>query len=139
VGPSADDTGRTTGEQVSVYDVRDLDQPSLVNRVEFPGSYSMVDYDPHAFLFWQPRALTIIPLVTYGEATSAGVVLQTTQEGVVEVGRVRHPTDPQCQCSFPLDRALVLDDTLYTVSTLWGVQATNLDTLADEGWVAFPT
>jgi hypothetical protein len=136
VGQSADDSGRTTGEQVSVYDVRNLDQPALVGRVEMPDAYSSADYDPHACLYWAPRALTVIPIQGSDPASGDAVVLQTSSSGVVEVGRVHRPRDSQYGVSGS-DRSLVIGDTLFTISYA-GVQATNLDTLGDAGWAPFP-
>jgi uncharacterized secreted protein with C-terminal beta-propeller domain len=128
VGSSADETGRTTGAQVSVFDVRNLDEPSLVSRLEFLNEFSQAASDPHAFLYWAPRSLVVIPLQGPEPAT---VLMVADGSGVVEVGRVSQPAYA--------DRSLVIGDTLYTISSYAGVQATNLDTLADEGSVAFPT
>ena len=137
VGRSADDSGRTTGEQVSVIDVRDLDAPSLFDRVDYPGAMSTVDYDPHAFLYWAPRALTVIPLLTNdGTANSAAVVLQTDHSGVREVGRV---TQDRARPGYSqIYRSLVVGDTLFTVSSD-GIQANSLDSLQSTGWAPFPS
>jgi uncharacterized secreted protein with C-terminal beta-propeller domain len=141
VGLEGDESGQLTGAQVSVFDVHDLDNPSLVNRVEFPSGYSTATADPHAFLYWAPRSLVVIPLGTSGSTSTEeqAVLLVADGNGVAEVGRVSLPKNPRCDCSYPLDRAVVIGDTLYTISPTYGVQATNLDTLADEGWVEFPT
>ena len=135
VGMAAAENGQVTGGQVSVFDVRNLDDPSLVNRVELPNEYSPAGEDPHAFLYWEPRSLVVLPM--YGSTDSNALLLVADGNGVSVVGRVNHPRDDGCQCTYPPERSLVIGDRLYTVSSYAGVQATNLDTLADEGFAAF--
>jgi uncharacterized secreted protein with C-terminal beta-propeller domain len=126
VGWEANDDGITTGVQVSVFDVRDLDQPSLVGRVVVPNAYSSVEFDPHAFLYWPSLALTVVPLENEGSA----LVVRTDAAGAVEVGRVHHPEGG------PITRSLVVGRTLYTVSEN-GVLATALDGLVEGTWAPF--
>src|SRR5262249_27258747 len=57
VGRSADDKGRATGMQVSLFDVADPTRPARIAQYVLPGGYTEAEYDPHAFLYWQPTGL----------------------------------------------------------------------------------
>jgi hypothetical protein len=59
--------------------------------------------------------------------TETGVVTQSHGTGDLRYS----PAVP------PVTRALVVDDTLWTVSGA-GLQASNGDTLADMGWIPYP-
>lgn len=126
VGQEATDEGTTTGVQVSVFDVNDVANPTLVGRAVVPGAYSSVEYDPHAFLFWAPRALVVIPL----ESESSALAVRTDAAGAVEVARVRHPDGD------PITRSLVVSDMLFTVSDS-GVLGTGLDGFVEGAWAPF--
>ena len=136
VGAGGDENGQLTGAQVSVFDVRDVENPALVERVEFGGGYSRATDDPHAFLYWAPRSLVIVPL-TSNTVDGATILMHADGSGVSVAGRVALGKASQCDCSPAPERTLVIGDTLYSISSWGGVQATNLDTLADEGWVPF--
>jgi uncharacterized secreted protein with C-terminal beta-propeller domain len=127
VGQEADDNGTTTGLQVSVFDVRDPDAPSMAGRLTVDGAYTSVEHDPHAFLYWEPLSLGVIPLSTEGTA----MLVQADPGGVVELGRVHHPDDN------PIVRSVVANGSLFTIS-YGGVLATTLDGLAPGNWAPFP-
>jgi hypothetical protein len=55
--------------------------------------------------------------------------------GIAEAGRTQHPA-PDGYAP-PIERALVADDRLFTISYA-GIQAGRLDTLAGTAWVPFP-
>jgi hypothetical protein len=144
VGQSATEQGRTQGTQVSLFDVSDPAKPTrLSNKVVGNGSSSDVEYDPHAFLWWDALKLAVLPVQIYtyeeGKGTTpfAGAIgfHATKADGVTEAGRTQHPSESGY--SSPITRSLVVGDRLFTVSAA-GVLASDLATFADRGFVAFP-
>ncbi|MDX6718673.1 MAG: hypothetical protein QOJ63_927 [Solirubrobacteraceae bacterium] len=144
VGQDAGAEGGRLGTQLSLFDVSDLHKPVRRAQAALGASSSTTaEFDPHAFLFWKPAGLAVIPLSAYGRADG-----QPTFEGAIgfrvgpaslgEAGRIVHP-DQGAQRGFapPIARSLVIDDTLYTLSYA-GLQASRLDTLAPLAFAAFP-
>ena len=132
-------TARTMGTQVSVFDVRDPDRPSLRSRQVFPAGWSTAETDPLAFLWWADTRLVVVPLWQYDNedytASFAGAVALRVDAGgaLTEVGRLRHP-DPEGG-DYPRApiRVLVVGDALISVFDD-GVLASSLDTLRERSW-----
>jgi hypothetical protein len=126
------------------------------------GSSSQVQYDHHAFLFWPPTNLAVLPVEIYpiqsgpptpapGGGTTSGqpsqpqggadqqftgaVALHIDSSRISELGRISHPASNGY--TPPITRSLVIGDSLYTLSD-GGILASNLDTLATGTFVAFP-
>lgn len=148
VGQDATDTGRRTGAQASLFDVSDPAQPRRLDQVALGNGTSAVEFDHHAFLWWAPRSLAVLPLQTYDPVYRSEAVGLSVEpgRGLGEAGRVSHP-----QGTVPPDgaagkvavdgtnlilRSLVIDDALYTVSAA-GILASNLGDLTTRTWVAF--
>jgi hypothetical protein len=76
VGQNADETtGRTTGLQISLFNVTDLTLPTLIDRHDVNDdqggySYSSAQYEHKAFRFYQHTKKLIIPAVIYGQSYS---------------------------------------------------------------------
>jgi uncharacterized secreted protein with C-terminal beta-propeller domain len=146
VGQDADEEGRTRGSQVSVFDVSDPAKPTRLHQLQLnDGGSSIVEFDHHAFLWWAPTGLAVIPLQKYYWWTSeqrpfTGVVgLAVGREGVREVGRVRHPEEASVQARMGshIERSVVVGSTLFTVSQL-GILAADLHTLVPGTWTPYP-
>ncbi|HYZ29288.1 MAG TPA: beta-propeller domain-containing protein [Thermoleophilaceae bacterium] len=139
VGQSATADGRTQGTQVSLFDVSDPAAPArLSNKLVGTGSSSSVEFDPHAFLWWDPLRLAVLPVQVYDEGSqfSGAIGFHATKpDGVTEAGRLQHPSDTGY--SSPVTRSLVVGQRLFTVSDA-GVLASDLATFAERGFVAFP-
>jgi uncharacterized secreted protein with C-terminal beta-propeller domain len=144
VGQAADEQGRTQGTQVSLFDVSDPKQPSRIsNKVLAGGSSSDVEFDPHAFLWWDPAKLAVLPVSIYnydangiGDTFTGAVGFHATKtDGVTEAGRASHPKD-QSGYAAPISRSLVVGDRLFTVSAA-GVLASDPATFAERGFAAF--
>jgi hypothetical protein len=139
VGQDATEEGRTNGVQLSLFDVSDLSAPRRLHQASLGGySSSEAEYDHHAFLYWPPTKLSVIPLQVYGERpedTFAGAVgfRVDPAAGIDEIGRVQHEGGDYPP---PIRRSLVVGDRLLTVSD-GGVLASALDTLAPVGFAAF--
>jgi len=145
VGQDATDTGRITGTQVSLFDVGDLAQPTRLAQYHLSGAHSEAEFDPHAFLYWPAEALLVVPVqapraVTFENlrerAVSGAVVLRVGTAGISEVGFLQHPESPLFGTRMPIRRALVIDQTLWTMSE-GGLMATDIRTLARLAWVPF--
>ena len=149
IGTGPDEKADTFGLQVSLFDVSDLTAPKLERRVTFDNSSSEVAYDHHAFLWWAPRELAVLPVETYGSADGPecppgqpcpaspfyyrpeadAVGLTVRPSAITEVGRVSHD-------DAIVRRSMVNGDRLLTVSDA-GLKASSLDTWAEAGFAAF--
>ncbi|MEA2154565.1 MAG: hypothetical protein QOE11_705 [Solirubrobacteraceae bacterium] len=141
VGQDASAQGRTLGTQLQLFDVSDLRNPVRTAAASLgEGSSSDAEFDPHAFLFWQPTALAVIPLQTFGPSgpTFTGAVgFRVGAASLAEAGRVTHPKTATGDFAPPIGRSLVIGDRLYTLSYA-GLAASRLDTLAPLAFAAFP-
>jgi uncharacterized secreted protein with C-terminal beta-propeller domain len=123
------------GAQVSLFDVGSPAAPNRVAQHQIEGGMSEVEYDPHAFLYWQARDLVVVP-VTESKTSSAerfrpsayALVLRLDAGRIVEVGRVRHQDDM-------IRRSLVIGEELWTVSGA-GAMVNDLATLAQRAWIS---
>jgi uncharacterized secreted protein with C-terminal beta-propeller domain len=127
VGQQTDAQGRPQGTQVSLFDVHDPAAPRKLAGYTAPSAWSAVEGDPHAFLYWPRTGLTVLPM----GGTDGTLVLTVTTSSVHRTGTVRTP-----QTRGPVQRALVVGDTLWTLSPA-GLQANDATTLAKTAWVAF--
>ena len=162
VGPG----NEPSGAQLELFDVSNPAAPRLQARATLgSGSSSQVQYDHHAFLFWPPTALAVLPVSIYPTTTvsvpptpqplpatgsgggqgstaepSGGFVgaigFRVDHSGITEVGRIVH--DPVNGTSPQIDRSLVIGQQLFTVSSE-GVMASSLATLARQAFVTFPS
>ena len=143
VGQDATPEGRPKGVQVSLFGVGDPAHPKLLAQHALgAASASRVEFDSHAFLYWAPRQLVVLPVEVFdagAPASSPGftgaVALTVTPSGIAEAGRVAH--DPIDGYVPPITRSVVIGDQLLTVSD-GGVMASALDGFGRLGWVAFP-
>jgi uncharacterized secreted protein with C-terminal beta-propeller domain len=143
VGQDATPEGRTKGVQVSLFGVGDPAHPKLLAQHALgAASSSQVEFDSHAFLYWAPRQLVVLPVQVFDSGAGSSspgftgaIALKVAASGIAEAGRVAHdPTDANVP---PITRSIVIGDQLLTVSD-GGVLASALDGLGRVGWVAFP-
>jgi uncharacterized secreted protein with C-terminal beta-propeller domain len=141
IGQEATDQGRPQGTQVSLFDVSDLAHPKRTQHVVYGNGSSDAEFDPHAFLWWAPTRMAVLPLQSYDPSADGGkgasfigaIGLRVTAGGIGEIGRVVHGS---ADAVAPIGRSLVIGDRLYTLSSL-GLQASRIDTLAPVAFVAF--
>ncbi len=105
VGQEATDEGFTTGSQVSLFDIADLDRPQRIAQWTAPGGHSQVEFNALAFLHWPPSDLAVLPLNQYPIDDSGGeppflgaVALGTAQRDIAERARFSHADPPQRRC-----------------------------------------
>jgi hypothetical protein len=104
----------------SLFDVSDPSAPKLLSRVELAG-FSQVEYDPHAFLYWAPKQLALLPLP--GEVAGLKVANPLAAAGHIDQAGAQ--------------RSVVVGGRIYTIG-YDGVTASDLDTLGRLSFVAFP-
>jgi hypothetical protein len=134
IGQDATEQGQRLGLQASLFDVSDPSRPSRLDAHPLGLASSEVEQDHHAFLWWAPERLAVLPLQQYtGDSPSGAVGLRATRAGGLgERGRIQHPgTFP-----LPVRRSLVVGERLVTVSD-GGVATSRLSTLAPLGFLAF--
>jgi hypothetical protein len=142
VGQDATPAGRTKGVQLSLFGVGDPAHPRLLAQHALgSASSSQVEYESHAFLYWAPRSLVVLPVQVFdaGDGSSPGftgaVALKVDAGGIDEVGRIAH--DPVGGSVPPIARSIVIGDRLLTLSD-GGVLASALDGFGPLGWLPFP-
>ena len=149
IGQDADANGRVSGTQVSLFDVSNPDAPKRTDRVKVPDSWSSAQWDHHAFLYWPATGLAVLPVTVYPQiAPSAGAPsapvlpivtalgLRVSGDKLTKAGSVEHPR--RQDWATPIDRALVANGALFTVSSS-GVLSSTLDTLTKTAWDHFDT
>ena len=154
VGQDADEEGRVSGTQMSLFDVSDIERPVRSDRLALPErSVSGVEYDHRAFLYWPPTRTVVLPIgwsehdqesddwTDFHEA----LIVQVGSEGMEHRGSIEHQPGvsgrdrlPSGYTSpFPIERALVVGDTLFTLSVA-GLKGNDLADLSETSWVRFP-
>lgn len=141
VGQDATKQGAVKGTQLSVFDVSDPSSPRRIDQEAVSGGNSEVEWDHHAFLYWEPEGLAVLPVNVWGEGpgkneTFLGALAVRVRGGQLELaGRLRHE-DVRPDSGYGIRRSLVVGDLLYTVAET-GVEAVDLDSLRDVAWVPF--
>lgn len=144
VGQDATEEGRVLGTQASVFDVSDLSDPKRLDSFTLSkGTNSEVEYDHHAFLYWE--GLVVIPMQQYwweddkDEMFMGAVALRVTPNGELSnVGDIAHPGgegdtwDGRAQ----IRRSVVIGDSLFTISDK-GIMKSDLATLDEQAWLDF--
>src|SRR5262245_59614870 len=136
VGQDATEEGRVLGTQLSVFDVSDLRRPALLARQRLDRSWSEVEWDHHAFLYWPRASLAVLPVQASVESQghdrpfSGAVVARVGRSAIDVVGTVSHGGDE------PVRRSLVVGTTLYTLSEA-GLKGSSLTSLAPRFWIRF--
>jgi uncharacterized secreted protein with C-terminal beta-propeller domain len=133
VGQEATESGGTIGLQVSLFDTSDPALPVKLDGKVLRNTWSDAEWDPHAFLSWEPTGQVMVPVT--GESKSGLLVLTATDDGLVQDGLVQ-PISDEVDGAMAPTRTVIVDDRLYTV--WWGgIQGNDLATLAPLGWAGF--
>lgn len=105
VGQEATDEGFAVGTQVSLFDIADLDRPERIDQWTVQGAHSQVEFDPLAFLHWQPSDLAVLPLTRHPFDDRAdqppfigAVALGTADAELTERARFSHADLPLRRC-----------------------------------------
>jgi len=129
VGQDATDEGRTTGTQLSLFDVSDPADPQRVSTLAI-GGYSEVEWDHKAFLFWPADGTIVLPVSPgWNEcgneaeclaedivgASGGAVVAELVGRELVARGTISHSSSNRSGCWNPLQRSIAIGDELVTV------------------------
>jgi Beta propeller domain len=159
VGQSATDEGRTTGAQLSLFDVRDPSKPTQVATLPVGQGFTEAQYDPKAFLLWDKTGQVVVPVQGYGQPGqfTGAIVAQATTTSLTEQGQIKgllqpgyeeqqRQYDEQCKqypdnCykpdfATPFTRSMIVNNKLVLVAYS-GLEIVALDTLAPLGSVSF--
>jgi uncharacterized secreted protein with C-terminal beta-propeller domain len=137
-----DDQGRWFGTKVSLFDVRDAAHPKEVSKHVIAGTQSLVESEHHAFLWWGPRKLALVPVMAMsynGQPEFNGVVGMRVDNKIDEVGRI---ASPQSSSSSPevylsgIERAIVIGDAIVTLSGT-GLGTNDLSSFGQRGFAKF--
>jgi len=101
VGTDGDENGATGYPVASVFDVSDLNNPEMVDKIrlsENQNAYSLVDNDPRAFQFWNSVALIPVDSRESENGGSNDLVVVELEDGeLTELGRISHPSKQICE------------------------------------------
>ena len=154
IGQDADERGRTRGAQVSVFDVSDLANPIRIHQFTLEDSFSEVEWDHRAFLYWAPEEIAVMPVNwwafddqrDYWEEFSGAFVLSVGAGGIQQRATIEHeikaPGIPEEELrhqywwALPIRRSLVVGDTVFTVSDV-GLLGSDLETFEPTSWIGF--
>lgn len=147
VGRDADPmTGRVTGMQVSIFDVRDLKQPKRIHNYVLPDAQSRVDFEHRAFLYWPKTKSLVLPVEQWGvnakEGFMGAMMFGVSPDSGIELRtRIRHPNGPfdldEAHMSMvPIERSVVVGDALWTMSDN-GVMASSVERGVQLSWLSY--
>ena len=122
--------------QFSLFDISDPASPRRIDTQTYGGGAAAAEFDPKAFLYWQPRNLIIAPTNLHGDHRGKGafsglVLLRANADGLSELGRLA-TTEPYGTAV----RSLVIGDTVYAL-TDHTLQANSLSTHRVIGTLTF--
>ena len=114
------------GVQFSLFDISDPALPRRIDTQTYGGGAAAAEFDPKAFLYWQPRNLIIAPTNLHGDYLGKGefsgvVLLRATEDGLEELGRLA-----TTEAYGSVNRSLVIGDTVYMLSEQ-ALQANSLE------------
>jgi uncharacterized secreted protein with C-terminal beta-propeller domain len=122
--------------KASLFDVSNMAAPREVRTLGLGTGSTAVESEPHAFLYWAPKNLAVIPLQTYDNPPFLGAVgVKVTPDVLTEAGRISHHSAARGDDA-TIERTLVIGDKLYSLSWL-GLSATSVDTLGPLSFTAF--
>jgi len=145
VGQDANENGRVEGTQVSLFDVSDPADPQKIDQYTLSeGSNSQVEYDHHAFLYWEETGLAMVPVQQWwwdddSESVFMGAVgFRVGEDDLDEIRRINHPGGDRDDWDWraQITRSIVIGDSVYTVSSK-GIMKSELDSLEESAWMGF--
>jgi len=127
IAPSPTSRRGQIGVQFSLFDIGDPATPRRIDTQTYGGGAAAAEFDPKAFLYWEPRNLIIAPTNLHGNYRGKGafsglVLLRANADGLKELGRL-----PTTEAYGTVNRSLVIGDTVYML-TDHALQANSLDT-----------
>ena len=156
IGRDATDEGRVEGLKLSIFDVSDFANPSLLHEIIIGqewGADSEASYNHKAFNYFAEKDLLAIPLSYYNwddylseDQNFSGLVVfnVTTSDGIKELGRIDHQDlftidleYKNCYYNAGVNRSIIMDDYVYSLSE-WGIKANLLPDLNEVNELNYP-
>ncbi|HEU5032894.1 MAG TPA: beta-propeller domain-containing protein [Spirillospora sp.] len=131
IGQDATSAGRPEGLQVSLFDVAGTPRRVGVHRL--PGATSASEFEPHAFLYWAPSGLAVVPVTSRDGGPGEALALKIDGTGIREAGTIRHPAGA---LGGAVTRSVMVGNTLWTFSDD-GARATDATALRGGAWIPF--
>ena len=127
IAPSPTTRRSQVGVQFSLFVISDPAAPRRIDTQTYGGGAAAAEFDPKAFLYWEPRNLIIAPTNLHGDYRGKGafsglVLLRADADGLKELGRLA-----TSKAYGTVNRSLVVGDTVYML-TDHALQANSLDT-----------
>ncbi len=141
VGQDATERGSVTGTQLSLFDVSDPSSPRRLAQVRIAEASSEAEWDHHAFLYFEPEGLVVVPIAVYDwdegreEPFLGAQAVRVRGDELESVARIGHEENKDAWGAM-IRRSIVVGDLLYTVSDA-GVEAADLATFRDVAWIPF--
>jgi uncharacterized secreted protein with C-terminal beta-propeller domain len=137
VGQEATAEGQTIGLQVSLFDTA-ATEAAVLDQYHREGADSTVQWDPHAFLYWEDAAIAVLPVSDMDMEYPAGVVvLNVGTDTLTEAAWIDHSEADVDPYNTQIMRELVIGDQLWTLSNA-GLQANHLSgDYESTAWVAW--
>ena len=110
--------------QFSLFNVHDPGSPRRIDTQAYGWGNAAAEFDPKAFLSWEPRNLVMAPITSYGHdklGFSGLVLLRADARGLREVARITPPPS-----AGQAVRSLVIGDHIYLLSER-ALQSNRLD------------
>ena len=110
--------------QFSLFNVSDPGSPRRIDTQAYGWGNAAAEFDPKAFLSWEPRNLVMAPITSYGRdklGFSGLVLLRADARGLREVARITPP-----RSAGQAVRSLVIGDDIYLLSQR-ALQSNRLD------------
>jgi uncharacterized secreted protein with C-terminal beta-propeller domain len=121
--------------QASLFDVSNMAAPTRLAQLDFGAGATPVESEPHAFLYWGPANLAVMPLSNYDPEFEGAVGVRIGATTLSQVGTIAH-RDAARDRNAPVERSFVIGDRLYTLS--WhGLASNGLGDLAAVRYTAF--
>ena len=121
IGQEATEEGVTTGTKAALYDVEDLDDPKVVSTWSPGSGRSSAEWDHHAFLWWPPEGIAVLPIRDWRNDKAEAVLLKIENGDLEEFGRITHsergsPPDAKPEFMIPIERSLIVGGEIWTYS-----------------------
>ncbi len=137
VGQNATSTGQLLGTQISLFDVSDPARPARIQSLTLPDSWSEVDGDHHAFTYWAPTGLALLPVNGGTSGDGAIGVTVSRAGGVVRLGTISHPAQAAGGAPGTIRRLVVVGSRVLSTSDS-GIGSSRLGDLGLLGFMPYP-
>ncbi len=138
IGMEATEWGELQNVQISLFDVTDLDAPTLQSRLQLPGTvWSEAQNDHHAFNYFAEREVLLLPAATDYDSSSELYIISASPDAELETVGVVDQEDLTAQVPSDYDewswryctefrRSVVIEDVAYAISNA-GITSVDLD------------